>query len=300
MATIQKDRILQFRGQDLYDRDGDKIGSIEEIYLDAETERARVGARPHRPLRDEADLRPAPRRDGARRQPLRPVREEHGQGRPGHRRQRPALAARGGRAVPPLRAGLLRGRARTRRPARGAARRPTATDIDASTATRRAPSATSTSGPTTRRRDDALRGGAEASAPPSASPCRARLRKYVVHRGRRSRPIPVKREEVRDRAQSRSQDAQRRSRRPRAAQAISEEEHERIVTLPPGRGQVVRRRSAPVPKERVRMDKDVEVEEKTVKRDGRARGDQRSTTRVTSTHVTQLATAPKHTGDHIA
>src|ERR671910_3290397 len=37
MATIQKDRILQFRGHDLYDRDGDKIGSIEEIYLDAET-----------------------------------------------------------------------------------------------------------------------------------------------------------------------------------------------------------------------------------------------------------------------
>src|SRR3954466_7186261 len=37
MATIQKDRILQFRGQDLRDRDGDKIGSIEEIYLDTQT-----------------------------------------------------------------------------------------------------------------------------------------------------------------------------------------------------------------------------------------------------------------------
>src|SRR5215204_1065342 len=37
MATIQKDRILQFRGQNLYDRDGDKIGSVEEIYLDADT-----------------------------------------------------------------------------------------------------------------------------------------------------------------------------------------------------------------------------------------------------------------------
>jgi uncharacterized protein (TIGR02271 family) len=37
MATLQKDRILQFRGQDLCGRDGDKIGSIEEIYLDAET-----------------------------------------------------------------------------------------------------------------------------------------------------------------------------------------------------------------------------------------------------------------------
>jgi uncharacterized protein (TIGR02271 family) len=37
MATLQKDRLLQFRGQDLSSRDGEKIGSIEEIYLDAET-----------------------------------------------------------------------------------------------------------------------------------------------------------------------------------------------------------------------------------------------------------------------
>ena len=37
MATIQKDRILQLRGEDLCDRDGDKIGSVEEIYLDADT-----------------------------------------------------------------------------------------------------------------------------------------------------------------------------------------------------------------------------------------------------------------------
>ena len=31
------DNILQYRGQDLVDRDGDKIGRIEEIYLDTET-----------------------------------------------------------------------------------------------------------------------------------------------------------------------------------------------------------------------------------------------------------------------
>lgn len=37
MATIQKDRILSFRGDTLVDSNGDKIGSIEEIYLDAET-----------------------------------------------------------------------------------------------------------------------------------------------------------------------------------------------------------------------------------------------------------------------
>jgi uncharacterized protein (TIGR02271 family) len=37
MANLQTDRLLRFRGQDLIDADGDKIGKVEEIYLDAET-----------------------------------------------------------------------------------------------------------------------------------------------------------------------------------------------------------------------------------------------------------------------
>jgi uncharacterized protein (TIGR02271 family) len=37
MTTLQKDALLQRRGQDLYDREGEKIGTIEEIYLDAQT-----------------------------------------------------------------------------------------------------------------------------------------------------------------------------------------------------------------------------------------------------------------------
>jgi uncharacterized protein (TIGR02271 family) len=37
MSTLQKDDLLAKRGQDLYDRSGDKIGSLDEIYLDAET-----------------------------------------------------------------------------------------------------------------------------------------------------------------------------------------------------------------------------------------------------------------------
>ena len=37
MATLEREHLLQQRGQDLYDNDGDKIGKIEEIYLDAET-----------------------------------------------------------------------------------------------------------------------------------------------------------------------------------------------------------------------------------------------------------------------
>jgi uncharacterized protein (TIGR02271 family) len=39
MATLDKDRILQLRGEDLHGADGEKLGSIEEIYLDAETDR---------------------------------------------------------------------------------------------------------------------------------------------------------------------------------------------------------------------------------------------------------------------
>jgi hypothetical protein len=37
MASLDKDRILQFRGGDLHDRDGEKIGKIEEVYLDADS-----------------------------------------------------------------------------------------------------------------------------------------------------------------------------------------------------------------------------------------------------------------------
>jgi len=37
VATLEKDQILQFRGQDLHDSNGDKVGSVEEIYLDDET-----------------------------------------------------------------------------------------------------------------------------------------------------------------------------------------------------------------------------------------------------------------------
>jgi len=37
MPPIPKDRMLAFRGQDLHDQEGGKIGSIEEMYLDADT-----------------------------------------------------------------------------------------------------------------------------------------------------------------------------------------------------------------------------------------------------------------------
>ena len=37
MGTVERDRILGYRGQDLIDGAGGKVGRIEEIYLDAET-----------------------------------------------------------------------------------------------------------------------------------------------------------------------------------------------------------------------------------------------------------------------
>jgi len=37
MGAIEKDRMLQFRGQQLTDRDGEAFGRIEEIYLDADS-----------------------------------------------------------------------------------------------------------------------------------------------------------------------------------------------------------------------------------------------------------------------
>jgi uncharacterized protein YrrD len=37
MGGIEKDRILQFRGQQLAGTDGEKLGVIEEIYLDADS-----------------------------------------------------------------------------------------------------------------------------------------------------------------------------------------------------------------------------------------------------------------------
>src|SRR5215216_6424224 len=37
MSTLQTGDLLQKRGEDLYDTSGDKLGSIQEIYLDADT-----------------------------------------------------------------------------------------------------------------------------------------------------------------------------------------------------------------------------------------------------------------------
>ena len=38
MATHTREDVLSWRGRDLYDHDGDKIGSIDDVYLDRETD----------------------------------------------------------------------------------------------------------------------------------------------------------------------------------------------------------------------------------------------------------------------
>jgi sporulation protein YlmC with PRC-barrel domain len=37
MAAIEKDRMLRFRGEQLTDREGEQVGRLEEIYLDADS-----------------------------------------------------------------------------------------------------------------------------------------------------------------------------------------------------------------------------------------------------------------------
>jgi sporulation protein YlmC with PRC-barrel domain len=37
MSAIEKDRMLQFRGEQLIDTNGEQVGKVEEIYLDAES-----------------------------------------------------------------------------------------------------------------------------------------------------------------------------------------------------------------------------------------------------------------------
>ena len=48
-----------FTDRTLRDRDGDKIGTIDELYLDQRDRPARMGAGAHRPVRHPQDLRPA-------------------------------------------------------------------------------------------------------------------------------------------------------------------------------------------------------------------------------------------------
>jgi uncharacterized protein (TIGR02271 family) len=247
MATIQKDRILQFRGQDLYDRDNEKIGSIEEIYLDAETnepEWALVHTGLFGTKRTFVPLRDADERDGnlCVQFEKSTVKDAPGVEANGQlsQREEAELYRHYGLEYSETRSdtGLPEGRDRDRD-----------RDFDAAGTVGH-----DTSGPTT---DDAMTRSEEELrvGKTERETGRARLRKYVVTEDVQ-KTVPVKREEVRvEREPITDANVGRATDGP----AISEEEHEVVLH----EEEVVTEKRA-VPKERVRLDKDVEVDEKTV------------------------------------
>ena len=256
MATLDKDRILQYRGENLCDSDGDKIGSIEEIYLDAETdapEWALVntgmfgGKSTFVPLRDASEA------DGALRVPFdkamvkdAPKMDPNGQL---SQNEEAELYRYYGMDYSETRSD-------TGLPEGGTRRDFSDTDRDFD---REGTVGHDTSGPTT---DDAMTRSEEELrvGKTERESGRVRLRKHVVT-DEVTKTVPVKREEIRLEREPITDanvgDAT-------SGPDISEEEHEVVLH----EEEVVAEKRA-VPKERVRLDKDVEVEEKTVTEDVR-------------------------------
>src|SRR5215203_4895592 len=250
MATIQKDRILQFRGQDLYDRDNDKIGSIEEIYLDAETnepEWALVHTGLFGTKRTFVPLRDATERDGNLAVPFEKstVKDAPGVEANGQlsQREEAELYRHYGLEYSELRSdtGLPGGGTA------GMTRRDR--DVDEAGTV-----GYDTSGPTT---DDAMTRSEEELrvGKTEREAGRARLRKYVVT-DEATETVPIKREEVRvEREPITDANIDAATSGP----DISEAEHE--VTLREEEP-VVEKQA--VPKERVRLDTDTVTEERQV------------------------------------
>ena len=249
MATLDKDRILQFRGETLCDSEGDKIGTVEEIYLDAENgapEWALVntgmfgGKSTFVPLRDASEA------DGALRVPFDKATVKDA----------PKLQPNG-----QLSQGEESELYRYYSMEYGETGSDTALQ-DADAGTGRGTKGTvgrDVSGPETdqamTRSEEELRVGKT-----ERETGRARLRKYVVSE-EVTKKVPVKREEVRIEREPITDanvgDAT-------AGPELSDEEHEVVLH----EEEVVAEKRV-VPKERVRMDKDVEVDDKSVTEDVR-------------------------------
>ena len=251
MGTVEKDRILQFRGENLCDNEGDKIGSIEEIYLDADSgspEWALVntgmfgGKSTFVPLRDASET------DGALRVPFdkatvkdAPKMEPNGQL---SQREESELYRYYSLEYGDTGSDTALPDAGTRR------------DVDTDTA---GTVGRDVSGPETdeamTRSEEELRVGKT-----ERETGRVRLRKHVVS-DEVTKTVPVKREEIRVEREPITDanvgDAT-------AGPDLSDEEHEVVLH----EEEVVTEKRV-VPKERVRMDKDVEVEDKTVTEDVR-------------------------------
>ena len=262
MSTLQKDDLLQKRGQDLYDASGDKIGKIDEIYLDADTgapEWALVNTglfgtkSTFVPLRDATD-------DGGN------VRVPYEKSQV---KDAPSIDS-DGELSQQEEAELYRhygldyseSRSDSGLPEGGAGVGTTGTtgetDVTGTTGTDRTDEAGTvghdTSGPTTdqamTRSEEELHVGTT-----QHESGRARLRKYVVE-DQVTETVPVQREEVRiEREPITDANVGDATDGP----AISDEEHEVVLHA---EEVVVGKRA--VPKERVRLEKDVETHEETV------------------------------------
>jgi uncharacterized protein (TIGR02271 family) len=249
MSTLQTEHLLAKRGEELYDRDGDKLGTIEEIYLDNDTDQPEwalintglFGTKStFVPLRDATDegetlrvpyekaqVKDAPKVDPDGRLSQREEAELY---------QHYGLEYSEAHSD----SGLPEGGAGTGTGERSFGDAP--------------PVGEDTSGPTT---DDAMTRSEEELRVGKAEQetGRVRLRKYVVE-DEVTQTVPVKREEVRvEREPITDANAGAATDGP----AISEEEHEVVLH----EEQPVAEKQA-VPKERVRLDKDTHVEEQQV------------------------------------
>jgi len=251
MSTFQKDDLLQKRGQDLYDASGDKIGKIEEIYLDADTgapEWALVNTglfgtkSTFVPLRDAGDeggnvrvpYEKAQVKDAPKMDPDGELSQE----------QEAELYRHYG-------LGYSESRSDSGLPEGGAG---VSTGTDTDRIDERGTVGHDTSGPTTdqamTRSEEELRLGKT-----QRETGRARLRKYVVE-DQVTQTVPVQREEVRiEREPITDANIDSATEGP----AISDEEHEVVLH----EEEVVAEKRA-VPKERIRLDKDTVTDERQV------------------------------------
>jgi uncharacterized protein (TIGR02271 family) len=250
MSTLQKEDLLQKRGQDIYDRSGDKLGSLDEIYLDAETgapEWALVNTGLFGTKSTFVPLRDATEDGGSLRVPYEKsqVKDAPKVDPDGElsQQQEAELYRHYGLDYSESRSdsGLPEGGA-------GATGGVDTRGDETGTVGR------DTSGPTT---DQAMTRSEEELhiGKTERESGRARLRKYVVE-DQVQETVPVRREEVRlEREPITDANAGAAMDGP----AISEEEHEVVLHEEEA---VVEKRA--VPKERVRLDKETEIEEQTV------------------------------------
>ena len=246
MTTLQRDDLLAKRGQDLYDNDGDKIGKIEEIYLDAETgepEWALVNTGMFGTKSTFVPLKEASEEQGSLRVPYdkAQVKDAPKMDADGELSQEDEAALYRHYGL-----GYSESKSDTGLPEGG-------TGDDAPIGDK-PPVGDDVSGPET---DNAMtRSEEELSVGTTESEAgRARLRKYVVEE-EVTQTVPVRREEVRvEREPITDANAGAATDGP----AISEEEHEVVLHEEEA---VVEKRA--VPKERVRLDKETTVEEQQV------------------------------------